>query len=119
MTLRSVTRDLRTLPYPDMMRLAEEMVRLGKGKSANSHDMAEVLNKLAHMEFEEGQTAHEVEVLKKVFTRKTSLTIQRKGNGFAVSIASHSVSAQHADVRIAVANVIESAMLTHALKGES
>lgn len=118
MSLRSVTRDMRTLPYPDMMRLAEELVRLLGARGSNSAQVADVLNKLAHMEFEEGAATQELTVLRKVFTRKTSITIQRMGNGFGASISAMSVSAQHTDPRVAVANCIESAMITHALKGE-
>ena len=90
-TMRRLIKEIRALPYADMMIVAEEIRERIKDLTEQKIEaitLAGILSRLQEKEIDlTEQTREEERVLKEIFRRKSAITIVRKGDGWMLDSA--------------------------------
>jgi hypothetical protein len=90
MTIAAVIKQIRALPYADMMMVAHELrSRIGDltQQKIEAVVLADILSRMQVGDIPlSEQSQQEEEVLRNIFRRKLSLTIQREGAGWNIEV---------------------------------
>lgn len=121
-TMRRLIKEIRALPFYDMMLIAEEMrARIGEltEQKIEAVTLAGILSRLQEKEVDLTASAKEEEkVLREIFRRKVSFTIQRHGtNGWVLDCSSvpgaHTVATE---LRAAFPMLLDQIITLHVLQ---
>ncbi len=115
--LADFLKELRKLPYSDMMQVAKALSEeMDNVYSANK--IADDLATVSQMKIaDSGSTQVDQKIVRKLFGRKRSISIRPDGAGYRVSVPTLNVNTSHTDLRSALTHVIDIAVTAEALKG--
>ena len=122
MSASALLKELRNVPYGDMMILARELQsRLSKirKESMDAGVLADALNSLTDMKIPkvDDHFARENEILKVVFKRQRAFNITSVPGGWKIQM-SGGVTTQHAELKTAFSQLLDTVIVANALTGK-
>jgi hypothetical protein len=117
--LADFLKELKKLPYSDMMQVARVLhERMDGVYSVNK--IADDLATVAQMPVaDSSSTQVDTKIVRKLFGRKRSISLRMDGSGFKASIPTLQVSTSHTDLRTALTHLIDIAVTAEAMKSGS
>lgn len=119
-TVSHLVRQIRALPYADMMMVANEIRdRLGDltQQRIEANTLAEILSRLNEGAIPiSDATKEEEKVLKQIFRVKRAMSIQQHGSGWAIEVNSvPGSSVVHSDLRSSFGMMLDQVITIHCL----
>jgi hypothetical protein len=117
--LADVLKQLRALPYSDMIELAkalEEHLDGAKGPPVNC--IADALAEVAKSPIQQSElTDADHKLLQQIFSRRRSISIKAMNGGFQIDLQSLNGNVMTQDLRVGITQLIDTIVAARALKG--
>lgn len=113
-------KQLRQLPYQDMMIVAQELTReLEKHGAEDTSDVAAALSAVAGMKLEDSMsTQQEHKILRELFSRKRSISVKEHNGGFTIQLDTLRGHMMHKDLKQGISLMLDTLVAAQALKGK-
>jgi hypothetical protein len=119
-------RQLRLLPYNDMMVVAKELngmlAKMSHGKREeiprlDAVTLADALGQLSTLKLADSpDTTQEAKLLREIFTRRRAVSIKADGPAYTIQIESLGASVMHSDLKIGLQQLLDTVVTAHALR---
>ncbi len=116
--LADVLKQLRVLPYSDMMKLAEELREQLKVGNPTAASLAEALAKTAEAPIQQSElTDADHKLLQSIFSRRRSISIKAINGGYQIELQTLQGNVLSSDLRVGITQLIDTIVAAKALKG--